>query len=145
MTSLVFNLSSLVAGLLFGLGLAISGMTNPGQVLDFLDLAGNWNPDLLFVLGAAVTVTVIAFRWILSRKKPLFSDHFNLPTLTAIDRNLVAGSIIFGIGWGISGYCPGPAIASLANPNWETWVFLPAMLVGMLLQRRLQAAKIKKQ
>ncbi|MFZ6723363.1 DUF6691 family protein [Undibacterium sp. Ji49W] len=145
MTSLVFNLSSLVAGLLFGLGLAISGMTNPGQVLDFLDLAGNWNPGLLFVLGAAVTVTVIVFKWILGRKKPLFSDHFNLPTLTAIDRNLVAGSIIFGIGWGISGYCPGPAIASLANPNWETWIFLPAMLVGMLLQRRLQAAKIKKQ
>ncbi|MFZ6769966.1 DUF6691 family protein [Undibacterium sp. Di26W] len=144
MFSFVFCLSSLVTGLLFGLGLAISGMTDPGQVLDFLDLAGNWNPGLLFVLGAAVGVTVIAFRWILRRNKPLFSDHFNLPTLTAIDSNLVVGSIIFGIGWGISGYCPGPAIASLASPSWETWIFLPAMLVGALLHRSLQAGKVKK-
>lgn len=139
-----FYLSSLVTGTLFGMGLAISGMTDPGRVLDFLDLAGDWNPSLLFVLGAAVAVTVIAFRWILQQKKPLFSDNFSLPTRTAIDRDLVVGSLIFGIGWGISGYCPGPAIASLASPNWESWIFLPAMLLGALLHRVLQTSQAKK-
>jgi uncharacterized membrane protein YedE/YeeE len=129
--------ASLFAGLLFGLGLALSGMSSPGKVLDFLDLAGHWDPSLLFVLGGAVGVTVLAFRLILRRKAPLFAGQFHLPQVTQVDGKLVAGSIIFGIGWGISGYCPGPAIASLASPNWETWIFLPAMLAGALLQRVL--------
>ncbi|MDO9192388.1 MAG: YeeE/YedE family protein, partial [Undibacterium sp.] len=128
-------LISLLAGLVFGLGLALSGMTSPAKVLDFLDLAGNWDPSLLFVLGGAVGVTAIVFRWILRRKKPLFSDQFFLPLAKNIDGKLIVGALIFGIGWGISGYCPGPAIASLASPNWETWIFLPAMLAGILLQR----------
>jgi uncharacterized membrane protein YedE/YeeE len=129
------NLAALFAGLLFGLGLAVSGMTHPGKVLDFLDVAGRWDASLLFVLGGAVGVTVLVFRLILRRKAPLFADGFHLPHAQAIDRPLLAGAVIFGIGWGISGYCPGPAIALLAAPNWEAWVFLPAMLLGALLHR----------
>ena len=136
-------LISLLAGLVFGLGLALSGMTSPAKVLDFLDLAGNWDPSLLFVLGGAVGVTAIVFRWILRRKKPLFSDQFFLPLAKNIDGKLIVGALIFGIGWGISGYCPGPAIASLASPNWETWIFLPAMLAGILLQRVLAGSRNK--
>lgn len=136
-------LISLLAGLIFGLGLALSGMTSPAKVLDFLDLAGNWDPSLLFVLGGAVGVTAIVFRWILRRKKPLFSDQFFLPLAKNIDGKLIVGALIFGIGWGISGYCPGPAIASLASPNWETWIFLPAMLAGILLQRLLAGSRNK--
>lgn len=143
MTNRINLLVSLFAGLLFGLGLAISGMTYPGKVLNFLDLTGNWDPALLFVLGGAVGVTVIGFRWILRRKAPLFSAHFFLPRAQDIDRKLVAGALIFGIGWGISGYCPGPAIASLASPNWETWVFLPSMLLGVFLHRILTTTKNK--
>jgi uncharacterized membrane protein YedE/YeeE len=141
MTNLFSLLARALAGLLFGLGLAISGMTHPGKVLDFLDLAGRWDPALLFVLGGAVGVTSIAFRLILRRKAPLFSAKFALPRLQDIDRNLLGGALIFGIGWGISGYCPGPAIASLASANWETWVFLPAMLFGSLLHRFLASEK----
>jgi uncharacterized membrane protein YedE/YeeE len=125
---------SLLAGLLFGLGLAISGMTHPGKVLDFLDLAGRWDPSLLFVLGGAVGVTILLFRLILRKKKPLFADKFHLPQAQDIDLSLVTGAILFGIGWGISGYCPGPAISLLAAPNWEAMVFLPSMLLGVLLQ-----------
>lgn len=136
-------LISLLAGLVFGLGLALSGMTSPSKVLDFLDLAGNWDPSLLFVLGGAVGVTAIVFRWILRRNKPLFSDQFFLPLAKNIDGKLIVGALIFGIGWGISGYCPGPAIASLASPNWETWIFLPAMLAGILLQRLLAGSRNK--
>ena len=136
-------LISLLAGLIFGLGLALSGMTSPAKVLDFLDLAGNWDPSLLFVLGGAVGVTAIVFRWILRRNKPLFSDQFFLPLAKNIDGKLIVGALIFGIGWGISGYCPGPAIASLASPNWETWIFLPAMLAGILLQRLLAGSRNK--
>lgn len=129
------NIASLLAGLLFGLGLAVSGMTHPSKVLDFLDIAGRWDPSLVFVLGGAVGVTVLVFRLILRRKVPLFADKFHLSQAQAIDRPLVAGAIVFGIGWGISGYCPGPAISLLAAPNWETWVFLPFMLLGALMQR----------
>lgn len=136
-------LISLLAGIVFGLGLALSGMTSPAKVLDFLDLAGNWDPSLLFVLGGAVGVTAIVFRWILRRNKPLFSDQFFLPLAKNIDGKLIVGALIFGIGWGISGYCPGPAIASLASPNWETWIFLPAMLAGILLQRLLAGSRNK--
>lgn len=128
------------SGLLFGLGLAIAGMTQAAKVLGFLDLAGQWDPSLLLVLGGAVTVSVIAFHWVLRRPAPYFDQIFCLPRKSGIDRPLVLGSALFGIGWGISGYCPGPAIALLANPllanpNWETWVFVPAMFAGFALHR----------
>lgn len=124
-----------VSGLLFGYGLALSGMTNPAKVLDFLDVAGRWDPSLMLVLGGAVAVSAVAFRFILRRHAPVFDTAFQLPAARDIDGPLVAGALLFGVGWGISGYCPGPAIATLAAPSWETWVFLPAVFAGALLYR----------
>lgn len=128
-------LSVAASGLLFGYGLALSGMTNPDKVLDFLDVAGDWDPSLLFVLGGAVAVALVAFRFILRQPRPLFERRFALPTAKGIDGPLVVGAMVFGIGWGISGYCPGPAFASLAAPNWETLVFLPSVFLGAALHR----------
>jgi len=128
-------LVSLMAGLVFGLGLAIAEMTNPLKVLAFLDLAGDWDPSLAFVMGGAVTVTALAFRFILRRPVPFYGERFNLPTLTQIDRKLLVGAALFGIGWGLAGYCPGPALATVLSGNSEAWLFVPAMLVGGALQR----------
>jgi uncharacterized membrane protein YedE/YeeE len=131
-------LAALAAGLLFGLGLAVAQMTHPSKVLGFLDVAGEWDPSLLFVLGGAVLVTTVTFRFIL-RRAPRLHDRFHLPSARDIDTPLLAGAALFGIGWGISGYCPGPGIALLAAPGWETCVFIPGMVLGMLahrLQRR---------
>jgi len=128
-------LGIVVAGLLFGLGLAVSEMTHASKVLGFLDVAGNWDPSLMFVLGGAVGVAIVAFRFILKQSAPLVEDRFNLPTVKDIDVPLVLGAAIFGVGWGISGYCPGPGVALLAAPDWETWVFIPAMLLGASLQK----------
>lgn len=133
--------SVVIAGLVFGLGLALSGMTHAAKVLGFLDVAGHWDPSLLFVLGGAVSVTAIVFRFILRRPVPLLDDKFHLPTATDVDKRLVVGAVIFGVGWGVSGYCPGPGIALLAAPSWETWVFVPSLLVGALLHRRLAATR----
>ena len=128
-------ISVLVTGLVFGLGLAVSGMTHASKVLGFLDVTGNWDPSLLLVLAGAVAVTVVAFRFILHRRAPVLEDKFKLPTARRVDARLVVGAAIFGIGWGISGYCPGPGIALLAAPGWETWVFIPAVLLGAFLHR----------
>lgn len=128
-------LVSLVAGVVFGLGLAVAEMTNPLKVLDFLDLAGHWDPSLAFVMGGAVMVTLVAFRFVLRRALPLYGDRFHLPTLTQLDRKLLGGAVLFGIGWGLAGYCPGPALATILSGNAETWLFVPAMLVGGALQR----------
>ena len=111
-------ISVLVTGLIFGLGLAVSGMTHASKVLGFLDVTGNWDPSLLLVLAGAVAVTVVAFRFILHRRAPVLEDKFKLPTARRVDARLVVGAAIFGIGWGISGYCPGPGIALLAAPGW---------------------------
>ena len=129
------HVSVLAAGLVFGFGLALSGMTHASKVLGFLDVTGNWDPSLLLVLAGAVTVTLVAFHFILQWRAPAFEDKFQLPTARKIDAPLMAGAAIFGIGWGISGYCPGPGIALLAAPGWETWVFIPAVLLGVFLHR----------
>jgi hypothetical protein len=134
-------LGIIVAGLLFGLGLAVSEMTHASKVLSFLDVTGNWDPSLMFVLGGAVGVTVVAFRFILKRAVPVLEDRFHLPTARSIDAPLLVGAAIFGIGWGISGYCPGPGVALLAAPGWETWVFIPAMLLGALLHKASTATE----
>jgi uncharacterized membrane protein YedE/YeeE len=126
-------LASLVSGIIFGSGLALAGMTRPDKVLGFLDISGAWDPSLMFVLGAAVTVTLVGFRFVLRRPQPLLADRFHLPLRDAVDLPLVAGATIFGIGWGIGGYCPGPAVAALAAPGPEALIFLPAMLLGMML------------
>ncbi|MBB3258980.1 hypothetical protein F4827_003853 [Paraburkholderia bannensis] len=129
-------LASLASGLLFGGGLALSGMTRPQKVLGFLDVLGAWDGSLLFVLGGAVTIATLAFHFILGHKKPVLAERFSLPDTRAIDGKLIAGAAIFGIGWGAAGYCPGPAIALLAHPNIEALYFLPSMIAGWWIYRR---------
>jgi uncharacterized membrane protein YedE/YeeE len=138
------NLASWVAGLIFGFGLALSGMTHPEKVLGFLDVAGEWNASLLFVLGGAVGVTLLTFRFILKLKKPLLADHFVITKEMHIDRPLVVGAILFGIGWGISGYCPGPAVALIASPNWELLAFLPAAIAGAVFEKYFELCSQKR-
>lgn len=124
-----------LAGVVFGLGLAIAQMTDPRKVLAFLDVAGAWDPSLLFVLGAAVAVTAIGFALAGRRAAPWFDTHFHSPTARAIDHPLLLGAALFGVGWGLVGYCPGPAIASLGSANVELLWFLPALVAGTLAHR----------
>ncbi|MFC5510316.1 DUF6691 family protein [Massilia jejuensis] len=126
-------LMALAAGLLFGIGLIVSGMTDPAKVIGFLDLAGNWDPSLAFVMGGAILVGVFAFRLARKRDRSLLGAPMRLPTATGIDRRLVLGSLAFGAGWGLAGYCPGPALASLASGGEEPLIFTLAMLAGMAL------------
>jgi len=128
-------LATLLSGLLFGLGLAISEMVNPQKVLGFLDVSGSWDPSLMFVLGGALFVSVVTFRPITRMAKPVFDVDFRLPTSTAIDMKLIGGATLFGIGWGLVGYCPGPAIASLAYSQIESGIFLGAMVLGLYADR----------
>lgn len=129
--------SSLAAGFVFGIGLWISGMANPRKVLGFLDITGDWDASLMLVMGGAVGVTLILFRLIAKRQKPLIEEKFELPGRKDIDLPLVAGAAIFGIGWGTGGYCPGPALTALSTLSTESIVFVAAMLAGGLLQRAL--------
>jgi hypothetical protein len=126
------KLMALMAGLVFGLGLSISQMIDRDRVLGFLDVAGIWDPTLLFVLLGAVAVTVITFRFVLRRSQPIFADQFHLPTKKEIDLPLVVGSAIFGIGWGIAGYCPGSGITALILGIWNPVLFVIAMIAGSL-------------
>lgn len=126
-----------LCGILFGLGLQISQMVDRDRVLGFLDLAGNWDPTLLFVLGGAVSVTLITFRWVLKLPQPFFSPEFSLPKKKDVDLPLILGSAIFGIGWGIAGYCPGPAINALVLGITNPVIFLAAFIVGSLAWKKL--------
>ncbi|MGF1540218.1 MAG: DUF6691 family protein [Pleurocapsa sp.] len=126
------NLIALLSGLLFGFGLSLSQMIDRDRVLGFLDVAGNWDPTLLFVLGGAVGVTVIAFRFVLRLPKPIFGNKFYLPTKKDLDRSLILGAAIFGIGWGIAGYCPGPGIAALVLGIGNPVLFIIAFIGGSL-------------
>ena len=128
-----------LAGVIFGLGLGLSQMIDRKRVLGFLDVAGDWDPTLLFVLGGAVTVTVIAFRFVLKRDRPLLSSQFHLPTRTDIDWPLIVGAAIFGVGWGIAGYCPGPGIAALTLGDLNPVFFLVSMVAGMIAYERYVA------
>ena len=132
--------AALLSGALFGLGLAVSGMTDPLRILGFLDIAGDFDPALLFVLGGAVTTTLVLFRFVLKRPAPLFADGFQLSSLRTLDRPLLVGAGLFGIGWGLAGYCPGPALVGLGVASAEALWFVPAMLVGMLLHRLLRGS-----
>ena len=127
---------ALLCGLVFGTGLAVSGMTDTAKVLGFLDLFGNWVPDLAFVMGGAVCVTLVAFRFVLKRKQPLLAPDFKLPLNTAIDGRLLGGAAVFGVGWGIYGYCPGPALSALVYLEGKTVLFVIAMLAGMALANK---------
>ena len=126
----------LLCGLVFGVGLAVSGMTDTAVVLGFLDITGQWNPDLAFVMGGAVLVTLVAFRFILKMKSPILNTKFSLPTRSVIDGRLLTGAAIFGIGWGLYGYCPGPALAALTYMDNKTAMFVVAMLIGMALANK---------
>jgi uncharacterized protein len=130
-------LVSLSAGVLFGMGLVLGGMTDPAKVIGFLDLAGRWDPSLAFVMGGALCVTLPTFQLLKSKDRPLFEQRFFLPTRRDVDGALVAGAALFGIGWGIAGLCPGPAVANLAFGAPEVLAFVAAMLVGMWLRDRL--------
>jgi uncharacterized membrane protein YedE/YeeE len=120
---------------LFGTGLAMSGMTDPRRVLGFLDVFGAFDPTLLFVLGGAVMTTVVLFRCVLRRGNPVLASTFHLSNLRHIDSRLLAGAAIVGVGWGIAGYCPGPALAGLGVASREALWFVPAMIIGMFLHR----------
>ncbi len=130
-------LLSLGAGFLFALGLGLSQMMNPAKVLNFLDIAGDWDPTLAFVMGGAVLVTMPAFRFILKRPHPRFAGRFYLPTKQDIDWRLVTGAAIFGIGWGIAGLCPGPAITAIASGLLPVLGFVIAMAAGVFLHKLL--------
>lgn len=126
-------LAAFAAGLVFGLGLIVSGMSDPGKVRGFLDLAGAWDPSLAFVMGGAILVGFFAFRFASSRARSFLGGALRLPTRRDIDRRLVAGSVVFGVGWGLAGYCPGPALVSLGAGQDKAVVFVIAMLAGMLI------------
>lgn len=136
-------IASLVTGTLFGAGLAFSDMINPARVLAFLDLAGDWDPSLAFVMGGAIIPMVLAY--VISRRMrtPLFDKSFFIPENRVLDRRLLLGAALFGIGWGLVGFCPGPAIAGLVMGAWQPWLFVAAMLGGMFIHR-IAASSLKK-
>lgn len=129
------GLASLALGFLFGLGLSLAGMINPQKIQDFLDFTGRWDPSLAVVMASALFVTMIGFPLILRRSRPLLGHKFHLPTATAIDRKLVVGAALFGVGWGLGGYCPGPALVAVATGSRPALIFLVSMLLGMALHR----------
>ncbi len=132
-------LIALVAGVLFGAGLALGGMTNPAKVVGFLDVGGRWDPSLAFVMGSALLVTFPVFAWVRRASRPLLAERFQLPTKRDLDPQLLTGAALFGIGWGIAGLCPGPAIANLAAGSPEVLLFVVAMVAGMWLRDRTAA------
>jgi uncharacterized membrane protein YedE/YeeE len=132
-------LSALLSGALFGLGLALSGMLDPARVQGFLDVTGAWDPRLAFVLGGAVAVMALGLFALRRVPRPAFDDRFHLPQTRGIDRRLIAGSALFGIGWGLGGFCPGPAVAALSLGRTEPVLFVAFMVAGMLLHDRVFA------
>ncbi|MFM8409548.1 MAG: DUF6691 family protein [Alphaproteobacteria bacterium] len=134
------RVASFTCGLVFAIGLGLAGMTRPARVLGFLDVTGRWDPTLAFVMGGAVLVGLAAMPPVLRRGRPLFAEAFSLPTRSDVDLPLVVGSAIFGAGWGLAGWCPGPAIVSLATASPTLLLFLVAMVAGLVLGERLRAA-----
>jgi uncharacterized membrane protein YedE/YeeE len=128
-------------GLMFGLGLLISGMSDPAKVLNFLDLAGigsgTWDPSLAFVMAGAIAVTFAGFKWVMRQPRPLLGERFHLPAQQELDLRIVSGPAIFGVGWGLAGFCPGPALTALGFGSPQAAIFVVAMMAGMLLARRL--------
>ena len=131
----------LTTGLIFGLGLCLSRMTDPAVVLGFLDVAGAWDPTLIFVMAGGVAVTFLGYRLVTRRPKPVWAPKFSIPTASVIDVPLLSGAAIFGIGWGLAGYCPGPAVVSVASGRRLVLVFVIAMLVGMVGVRWMRSSR----
>ena len=134
------NLPILASGMLFGAGLTLGGMTDPARVRGFLDLFGDWDPTLAFVMGGAVIVMAIAWRFQPKLTRPIFADAFSLPSRTDLTPRLIGGSALFGIGWGVAGLCPGPGVAALVIEPLSAAIFIAAMLAGMLLVRLTEGA-----
>lgn len=132
------KLTAFVAGLIFGLGLLLAGMANPAKVLGFLDLAGAWDPSLALVMAGAIAVALLPFTLAKQRDQSLLGLPMQLPNKREIDRRLIGGSLLFGIGWGIAGICPGPAVAILLTGHWQVILFVAAMLIGMALFEALE-------
>lgn len=132
-SSVFSNVSEYLIGVLFGLGLMVSGMTNPAKITAFLDLAGPWDPSLIFVMGGAVLVGLIAFYLAKKRTESFLGGAMHVPTRRDIDRPLIIGSALFGVGWGLAGFCPGPALVSLGTGELKAVIFVIAMLAGMVL------------
>lgn len=130
---MLFRLSALLSGLVFGFGVILSGMTNPAKIIGFLDIFGDWDPSLALVMGGAIAVTLPSFYFLKKRQKTLLKLSFAWPTREDIDTPLVAGSVLFGIGWGLAGLCPGPSTVALTSGMIEIFIFFGAMLAGMLL------------
>ena len=127
------TLSSFLVGLIFGVGLILAGMTNPAKVIGFLDITGTWDPSLAFVMGGAILVAIVAFRFAKKRTTNFLGGAMRLPTSDMIDKRLVIGSLLFGAGWGMAGFCPGPAITSLGTGNPKVLIFVIAMIAGMAI------------
>lgn len=130
---------SLFCGLVFGFGLIVSGMSNPARVLNFLDWSQRWDPTLALVLGGAIAVALPGFYWVRQHQKPLFTEEFDIPENRSIDAKLLVGAGLFGIGWGIGGFCPGPGLVAALTLQIEVLLFVAAMLIGMLLQHWVKA------
>lgn len=126
------RISEFVGGLIFGVGLMLSGMTDPGKVIGFLDITGAWDPSLALVMGGAIGVGVFAFAWAKKRRQPMLGEAFEWPASELIDRRVVIGSLMFGIGWGLAGFCPGPALVSLVAGQEKALYFVGAMIFGMI-------------
>lgn len=129
------GMAALLAGIIFGVGLAVSGMLIPDKVLNFLDIAGHWDPSLALVMGGAIVVTLPGYFVVTKRERPLFAEGFSLPTGTAIDAKLLVGAALFGIGWGLSGLCPAPALVNITTGFVDVLIFVAAMLAGMALHK----------
>lgn len=128
-------LSALAIGMLFGAGIALSGMANPAKVLNFFDFAGSWDPSLAFVMGGALIVTAIGYRRVLKQPAPRFDTRHHLPEIRSLNMPLIAGSAAFGVGWGIAGFCPGGAVPALGLLHGDAWLFVGAMIAGIVLAR----------
>lgn len=124
-------------GLLFGTGISFSGMANPAKIINFFDFAGTWDPSLAFVMGSALIITFVGYRIVLRRSRPMLADKFQIPTNRIIDARLIGGSAIFGIGWGLSGFCPGGALPALGAGALEVYGFVAAMIVGIFVARAI--------
>lgn len=134
---------SFLAGFIFSIGLLISGMANPAKVLGFLDITGLWDPSLIFVMVGAIVIAFFAFRYIKHHPKTLFGEAINIPNSQLIDKKLIFGSVLFGVGWGLIGLCPGPAIVAIGAGNLYALYFTTAMIIGMLIYQRLQMVSKK--
>ena len=132
-------IATYLIGLIFGVGISISGMANPAKVLNFFDIAGTWDPSLIFVMGGALVTTFIGYKLVFGRAAPVFEGSFSLPTARNIDARLVGGSAVFGIGWGISGFCPGGALPALGTGRWEVFAFTAAVVAGIILAKFIQS------